>query len=224
MALTSTLFGGVSIGKDTSGNLKLGFTADRVGLAVRSPDGQWYVKDGDGLRNVTGATVDVSDGWIFRLPVSEVHEGDVVVVSDDPFSAVFVRKVGTEGQLQVLNPAEYSSGEFTQPTNLFGQRYYVKAVSLLDSLGDLGNENSLFFLLMLSRGDTTGKGDNLLPLLMLQKFQGDDELDKNVLLALLLQNDQSNALEALLLMQALGGGQKGRRPRQRPTEDEDANR
>ena len=37
-----SLFGGITIGKDTSGNFKLSFGFDQTGLAVRAPDGQFF--------------------------------------------------------------------------------------------------------------------------------------------------------------------------------------
>src|SRR5437773_909844 len=104
-----SLFGGVSIGRDTSGNFKMSLLSDRIELAVRTPDGQFYAKDKNGLKNVTELTVDAFDGMVFRLPVTKVKEGDVLIVSESPFTAVFVDKVDSNGTARVLNPASSSA-------------------------------------------------------------------------------------------------------------------
>src|SRR5262245_58394922 len=82
------------------------------------------------------------DGMIFKLPTTTVKQGDVIVTSENPFSAVFVEEVGNDGQVQVLNPAISSSVRYVQPFNLFGQRFFVKATNLLESFGSGDSQRS----------------------------------------------------------------------------------
>ena len=60
-----SVFGGITIGKDISGNFKLSFGFDQTGLAVRAPDGQFFgfTKDA-GLTNVTDVTLDLAVGGL----------------------------------------------------------------------------------------------------------------------------------------------------------------
>ena len=197
---TKALFGGVSIGRDMSGNFKVSLAGEGIGLAIRTPDGQYYARGKDGLRNVTELTVDTFDGLVLKLPVARVKEGDILIVSDNPFTAVFVDDVSPEGQVRVLNPATNSAVDFAQPANLLGQRFFVKATNLLESFD---GSNSLLPLLLLEKKD----GESLLPFFLMQQLQGGDgQLNNPLLLALLLRADKGDTLETIMLLQALGGG------------------
>lgn len=201
-----SLFGGVSIGRDTSANFKMSLAGDRLGLAVRTPDGQFYTRERTGLKNVTDLTLDAFEGMVLRLPVTKVKEGDVIVVSENPFSAVFVDQVNENGQVRVLNPANSSAVDFAQPANLLGQRFFVKATNLLESFGSGDGDKSLLLLLLLSKTDGGAQGDSLLPLLLMQQTQGGGQLNNPLLLALMLRGGKGDALETIMLLQALGGG------------------
>src|SRR3569833_761564 len=202
-----SFLGGLSVGRGTSGNFKLSFVGDRMELAVKSPDGQFYARDGSGLRNVTGATLDAFDGMIVKLPTPQVGKGDVIVVSENPFNAVFVEDVASDGQVRVLNTAITAQVPYVQPKNLLGQRLFVKAASLFESLGDDTARFPLPLLLILSSDSSSSQAD-LLPLLLLSQSQTNGgSLNSPLLLALLLREGAGqtrDGLETLLLMQALG--------------------
>ena len=203
-----SLFGGVSMGRDTSGNFKMSLVGDRMDLAVKTADGQFYARDEGGLRNVTGVTLDAFGGMIFKLPATKVNKGDVIVVSESPFNAVFVEEVGEDERVRVLNPAISSQVDYVQPKNLLGQRFFIKATSLLDSFGGDKSQNSLLLLLLSGKGEG-GSQTDLLPLLlmMMQGYGGAGELNNPLLMALLLRGGAGSGdpLETLLLLQALGG-------------------
>jgi len=202
-----SLFGGVSMGRDTSGNFKMSLVGDRMDLAVKTADGQFYARDDGGLRNVTGVTLDAFGGMIFKLPATKVNKGDVIVVSESPFNAVFVEEAGEDGRLRVLNPAISSHVDYVQPKNLLGQRFFIKATSLLESFGGDKSQNPLLLLLLFGKGEG-GSQTDLLPLLMMMKGNGGvGELSNPLLIALLLRGGagSSDTLETLLLLQALGG-------------------
>jgi len=211
----------VSIGQDTSGYFKLSFN----GLAVKAPDGRFlaYVRDSkdktkDHLLDVSELTLDGTDNFIYRIPVpfKKVKRGDLVITSEDPFSAVFARDdADANGQFSALNPEDNTKTEYIQPANLFNIQFFVKVFSPIavgglaaGALGGGAFEEKLLPLLLL--GDK--KDDGLAKLLLLQGLSGGalggKALEGNNLLPLLLLSDKggkSNLLEILLLLQALEG-------------------
>jgi hypothetical protein len=207
-----SLFGGVSIGRDTSGNIKMSFAGDRLALAIRSPEGQFFTRDKGGLKNVTDLTMDALEGAVLRLPVPTVKEGDVIVMSENPFAAAFIDEVGKGGQVRVAK-TDGSLTDFEQPANLLGQRFFIKATNLLESFADgrgEGDQNLLFIMLLLGKGDGSASSDNLLPLLLMQQSQGSGgQLNNPMLLALMLRGGKGDMLDTLMLMQALAGGVLG---------------
>jgi hypothetical protein len=208
-----SLVGGVSIGRDTSGNIKVSFVGDRPALAIRSAGGDFFVREKNGLRNVTDLTVDALEGMVLRLPVSSVQEGDIVILSENPFTAAFVDEVGTSGQVRVAK-TDGSVTDFDPPANLLGQRFYVKATNLMESLGGgEGDKNLLLLMLLLGKGDGGTQTDNLLPFLLMQQGQGGSgPLGNPLLLALLLRGDKGDSLQTLMLMQMFGGSVPGGGP------------
>lgn len=203
-----SLFGGVSIGRDTSGNIKLSLGGDRLGLAIRSPEGRFFARGADGLKDVTDLTMDAFEGVVVRLPVTSVKEGDVIVISESPFTAAFVDEVGSGGHCRV-SKTDGSVTDFEPPANLLGQRFFVKATSLLESFGDsAGGDKGLLWMLLLSKGNDGASNDNLLPLLLMQQGMGEGgQLNNPLLLALTLRGGKGgDLLETILLMQSLGSG------------------
>jgi len=205
-----SLFGGVSIGRDASGNIKMSFAGDGLALAIRSVEGQFVTRDKEGLKNVTDLTLDAFEGAVLRLPVTTVKEGDVIVMSETPFTAAFIDEVSTGGKVRVAK-TDGTVTDFEPPANLLGQRFFIKATNLLESFGDGGDDKSLLFLmLLLGKGEGGESSDSLLPLLLLmQQGQGgsSSQLSNPLLLVLLLRGGKGdNMLETLLLLQALGGG------------------
>lgn len=205
-----TMFGGVSIGKETSGNIKPSIR----GLAVKVADGKYVARDGDGFLDVGGFVFDGGDKYVYRLPVNEqqVEPGDLLVMSDSPFQTLFVKSV-KDGTIVGLDPASGSVVEYVPHTNMFGLTFFVKAVSLIDNLGagsGSGSGIDLLPLLLLSNdgGGMSGSGDGdsgLTTLLLLQSLGGGQTTDINKLLPLLLlKGNKGDGLESLLLLQALG--------------------
>ena len=230
MAITSYLgsvditsyFGGVSFGQDTSGYFKLSING---GLAVKAPNGKFYtyVKEQeqaqDNLFEVDNLTFDAADDLIYRIPfpVEKVRRGDLIITSEDPFSAVFARdKVDQNGQLSVLDPKDFTKTDFVQPGNLLNiilnTRLVVKVISLISvggtgagALGGITFDNKLLPLLLLL-GDKTD--DGLAKILLLQALGGGvlGGNGNNLLPLFLLLGDKSgkgDLREILLLTQAL---------------------
>lgn len=198
-----TLLGGVALGKDTSGNFK----PSMKGLAVRRPDGKFYVHDGQQMLDVNDLTLDGADNYIYRLPVQSVKQGDLIITSDSPFSILYVQDVSKEGQLSGLNPYTNTVEQYIPPANLLNIHFFVKVVSLLDGLaGDRESDNLLPLLLLSNKSN-----DGLTPLLLMQALGGTSLESKNLLPLLLLlgnKNDSSktgDSLTTLLLLQAFGG-------------------
>ena len=206
-----SLFGGVSVGRDTSGNIKVSFVGDKLALAIKSTSGDFFIREKDGLKNVTDLTVDAFEGMVLRLPVTTVKEGDIIVLSENPFTAAFIDQVETGGSVRVAK-TDGSVTDFEPPANLLGQRFYVKATNLMESFGTGGaDKNALLLMLLLGKGDAGTQSDSLLPFLLMQLGAGGagGSLNNPLLLALLLRNDKSDWLQTVLLMQALGGGVLG---------------
>jgi hypothetical protein len=164
-----------------------------------------------------------------------VQAGDLLITSDDPFHALFVKGKGRNGTIKAIDPRTSTEVDYIPPTNMFGVRFFVKAISLVEGLGGQGADN-LLPLLALSEGGLGGLGlgggaaaggggaaggaggaggteDLLGTLLVLQGFGG-QAADINKLLPLLLLKGRGDGLETLLLLQAfglnlgnLGGGQ-----------------
>lgn len=215
-----TIFGGVAIGKDTSGNIK----PSVKGLAVKVSDTKFVVRDGDSLLDVDGFVIDGGDRYVYRMPVKpdQVEAGDLLITSDDPFHALFVKAVGKSknGTIRALDPRTSTEVDYIPQTNMFGVRFFVKAISLVEGLGGGGADN-LLALLALSEGGLGGLGggaaagaaggaaggaggdDNLATLLLLQGFGG-KAVDINKLLPFLLLKGKGDSLETILLLQALG--------------------
>jgi len=217
-----SLFGGVNIGKDTSGNLKPSFT----GLAVRDWGGRFISMDSknetlvDNINFVIGG----NESYVYRIPVKDVNKGDVIIKSDNPFDALFVLEENN-GQITGLNPLTKNRDTYTPPRNLLiqGAQFFIKAVSLVDAIGGGGGGQDLLSLILLSdgaatasNGATTATGDtgisSLTSLIILQALSG-KAVDINKLLPfLLLSQSPGNGAGELLALQGLGIGLIGPNP------------
>jgi hypothetical protein len=135
---------GVRIGQDTSNN----FAITPMGLAILGRDSRYYsLEEHEGrlrLMDVSSLVLPINPG-VFRVPVEEVHFGDLILISDSPFSAMFVHEVHHHGR--EIHGLEVTSNERIQylpPHNPFGEllfghrtNLYVRFVSVLDLLSDL---------------------------------------------------------------------------------------
>jgi hypothetical protein len=200
-----SIFGGVSIGKETTGNIRPSIK----GLAVKVADGKFVARDGDGFFDVGDFVFDGGEKYVFRLPVNEdqVVPGDLLVLSDAPFQALFVKTI-KDGTISGLDPTSGAVMEYPPHTNMFGVRFFVKAVSLIENLGSGGTD--MLPLLLLLGGDgggmASGESDSsLTTLLLMQSLGGGQNADISKLLPLLLlKGNKGDGLESLLLMQVLG--------------------
>src|SRR6266487_2094120 len=200
-----SIFGGIAIGKDISGNFKLSFK----GLAIRASDDKFVAKDGDQFLDVTDLTLDGTENFVYRLPVQNVNNGDVVIMSENPFTVMFVQNVDQDGTtISGYVPQTGTIESWFPTTNVLNVQFFVKVVSLLDGLGgdNTGANNLLPLLLLGKRGNGSNSDDSLTALLMLQAFGGKTLDGNNLLPLLLLSGSKGDGLETLLLMQGLGGG------------------
>jgi len=101
-----TLFGGVQIGRDTSGQ----FALTRDGrLAVLRPNGTYasMMHDNvDQLVDVTPLVLAGVDPMVVRIPVrlSQLNRGNLIIVSDAPFSPLLVLKPPEANRIAALDP------------------------------------------------------------------------------------------------------------------------
>ena len=124
----ASLFG-VQIGADVTNNFALSFS----GLAVQTPDGRYVTldEDADSLIDVTPLILPISP-YVFRLPATEVHRGDLIITSDPPnFTALYVIDDEDPDELECLDTGTAQVVQYRAPRNLFFQ-FFVRAVSLFD--------------------------------------------------------------------------------------------
>jgi hypothetical protein len=204
------IFGGVALGKDTTGNIKWSILDN--GPAVRRTDGTFVaLKPGTNRVDVvTGLTMDGLD--FYRLPAglsttASLSAGDLIIVADNPFSPYFVLRV-QDGTIDVLDPITNELCTLSEPTNPFGLTFFVKVVSLFGLIGGApgATPQSLLPLLLLS-GSSSNNG--LLLALLLGSQSGSGAHDLKALLPLLLLSGegggQSDGLLALLALQGTTG-------------------
>ena len=205
---------GVKLGKDLSDNFALTFT----GLAVRAPDGRLYqfAKDNPSapLADVTGLTISSSKPVAYRIPVSTVEVGAILVTSDEPFAVLFVQEVVSPTHIRGIDPFRQEQVDYVVPSNIFSLAFFVRVVSIFDLFGGAGGGifgtppggasafNPLLFLL-LARGDSDkrDKKDSLALLAALSQTGGGAAPSNIALLALLLDD-----IDPLLLLALQGFG------------------
>lgn len=128
-----TTLGGVALGRDLTGNF--GFTLN--GVAVLRPNGTWVALDaeGDALVDVTPLVLPGMDPLVFRMPsnLDQLRRGDRLIVSDAPFSPLFVLHPFERGDagIQVLDPLTGWLSGYLPARNLF-LNFVVLAVSPFD--------------------------------------------------------------------------------------------
>jgi hypothetical protein len=128
-----SILGGIQFGRDASGN----FALSVGGLAVRRTDGTFVMLDeaDERLIDVTPLVLSGIDPGVVRVPVDagSLRRGDVLVVSDTPFSALFVLD-HDGGRIRGLNPLIGQIVTVVPPLNLFFN-FVVRAICLFDLLG-----------------------------------------------------------------------------------------
>lgn len=229
--LGTSIFGGVAIGKDTSGNLKLSVR----GLAAQNPNTHRFILVGTtggekGPIDVTELILPSADKYIYRLPVTadNVMQGDIIVKSDSPFNVIFVDKVDDGGR--AVHGVELITSDrvvYLPPATFFGPRLFVKAVSIFDLFGlhhpgtgtsgtaagtPMGIDPNFLFLLTMgdtgstsvgSGGGSGSKNDPLAELLLLQSLAGNRADLSRLIPLLLLRGQGGDSLETILLLQSL---------------------
>lgn len=202
----SSIFSGILIGKDTSGNFK----PSSEGLAVRTtPDGRFFsmTSDHKQLLDVTELTLDGGEAYVYRLPITrkELKPGDLIITSENPFSVLFIEQVHQNGEVRGLDPSTSRIYTYTPKVSLFSEApLYVKVVSLLDGLDQgAAGEGILSLLLLGNKGDSPNS-DNALRTVLLIRALGGKSADKKLLPLLLLTGNKSEGLETILLLHALG--------------------
>lgn len=204
----SSVLNGISIGKDTTGN----FRPTLMGLAVRTDDGKFVVREGDGFLEFPAEWVPSGgDGYVFRLPVKlhDVKRHDVIVRSETPMRTMFVEKVDAGSkQIEGLDPASRERITYVPPSNLLLKtELCVKVVSLIDDLPLKGNGSRMLpWLLMTQGAGAASSGDGALStLLMTQALDGGASEQELLPLLLMSPGSGSDSMQAFLVMQALSG-------------------
>jgi hypothetical protein len=130
---------GLRIGQDTTGN----FALTPAGLAVLGRDSRYYSFESYGERarllDVTSLILPINPG-VYRIPALEVRPGDLILISDSPFSALFVIEIAEFG-IVGLEATCNELVTYFPPENLFGDRFFghrnnifVRIVSTFDLL------------------------------------------------------------------------------------------
>ncbi len=133
---------GPALGRDTSGN----FALTVEGLAVRAGDRfVTAIIDDEGaeLVDVSSLVISGVDPWVYRLPVTIPSRGDLILISDNPFSVRYVLESGPA--VVSLDPATGDVAELIAAQNPFVS-FFVKIVSLFgqppedleEGIGDAG--------------------------------------------------------------------------------------
>jgi len=230
--LGNLLFGGIAIGKDTSGNLAFA-PEGRHNVAARkqapNPDNDtfWAAREIDGQLRLVDVTpiVRPTNDFIFRVPVRarEVEPGDVLILCDNPFQALFVKEREDNGTIVGLDlNSNLTAHVPSRQALLHEPQLLVQAISIFDLFrrdrgGRLGEDNinlEAFALLGLlgsgaagtpgtgAGGSSGGQGAADLGTLLAWRAatgeDGDGELDE--ILPFLLLGSQSGDWSKLILL------------------------
>jgi hypothetical protein len=196
------LFGGISVGKDTSNNFKISTT----GLAVRKAGDNGFVAfDGTNLINVDGLVFDGGSDYVYKVPAKTVKAGDLIITNEDPLHTLFVKEVHDD-KVNGLDPESGFEETYRPQNNLLRVQFFIKVVSLLDGFLDASDEGSLLPLLLLGGLGKDGGTNDTLSILLLSKALSGKSNDNNFLPFLLLSEQKGNAMETLILLSTLSGG------------------
>jgi hypothetical protein len=198
-----SFLGGVAIGRDNSGN----FRPSLKGVAVRIEKNRFVGVDNDRLLDVTPLTFEGADDTIYRVPIKDPQKGDLIIISDNPLRALFVREVFTNGHLRGLDPINSTVSDYVPTSNILNLKFYIKIVSLFDEMVSRTDQDKLLLLSLLGKGDgRTGVGESLLALLLLE-FSGrqvpDQDLMRMLLLIRMAGTNSGGAAEALVLQRLM---------------------
>ncbi|MDO9714198.1 hypothetical protein [Paracraurococcus lichenis] len=179
--------GGVSIGKETSGNLKLSFMGD---VAVRTPDGKYVVGKNGQIADVTAFILDGSEKYLLRIPTAKIKADDLVVVSDNPFKVISVLEANEDGRIKGIDLMAGTVVEHAPragvilPFGVVPQKVFVKVASLLEAFGaedmtKMGGIERMMPLLLFGNAQADGsKKTDLIDTMMMMRMMsgvGSDE-------------------------------------------------
>lgn len=116
----------VSIGPDVSGN----FVISLYGLAVNRPDGRAVLhRDGELIDvSLFVMPMPAASLGVYGIPVSEVHYGELIKISDCPYSLLYVLEVTPSG-FRGLDPFMGTIVYYTEPVSPFFT-YFVRMESI----------------------------------------------------------------------------------------------
>lgn len=208
----TTLTGGVSIGKDDSGDFMLSI----AGMAVKTRDGAYIANGGRQMVDVTDGVIEGSEEYIYRVPASDVGLGDLIITSDAPFSALFVQSIEEEKGIRGIrgiDPRTSRMQAYVQPTNIFNLAFFVKVIGVSDLLTRReDNDLSAILACLLLSGGSQGQGqglglDNPLTIVLLSQAlsHGHGRDDVLPLLIAMSGTQDSNTLPLLLLASRFSG-------------------
>jgi len=221
---------GIQLGKDVSNN----FTLTIAGLAVRV-DGRLYAFDktpgvSQPLQDVTGLELSLGTPSVYRLPVTTLNPGDLIVTSDSPFEVLFVTKFDPQGEgIKGIDPFDQERVVRVLPRNLFNLNLLVRVASIFDLFGGgffsplptgtpFGSQggplSGLGLLMLLQQQGPSGGPSDLTNLLLysqlfgsgMQGGQGGTGTMNPSLLYFLLGNNGGGDMSPLLLAALSGGG------------------
>jgi hypothetical protein len=129
---------GPSLGLDTSGNFALSITGQGVGRAqLAILNGNRYFTaliddEGEQLLDATSLVTTGVNPCVYRIPVSVPSRGDLILISDCPFSVRYVLGAGEgpEPRIFGLDPVTGDVAELIPASNPFIGCFYIKIVSL----------------------------------------------------------------------------------------------
>jgi len=200
----ATLTGGVSIGNDASGDFMLSIT----GIAVRTRGGGYVANDGRQMVDVTDFVIDGSEGYVYRVPTTDVDRGDLIVTSDAPLATLFVQDIREDGTIRGIDPRTNRVQIYVQPTNIFNLAFFVKVVGVFDVFRRREDDDlSAILSFMLLSGGSQGFGLNnpLAAILLFQALSPNRDRDDILPLLIAMGGTEGNMLPLLLLASRFRG-------------------
>jgi hypothetical protein len=178
----------VSIGRDTSGHLKLSPTAVAVGTAA----GRWLVEQEGELVDLTGLVFEDLEGLISKIPIpaAGVRSSDRIVTAERPlFSTQFVHEVRDSDQsMEGISSGCAEVVRYAPPENLLKGRRLVKVFTVFANGDESVTDDKWLPVLPLSRDARNAAGDDRLGMLPLGQLTGSIKpIDAGLLPLLLLE-------------------------------------
>jgi len=158
--------------------------------------------------DVTDFVIDGSEGYVYRVPTTDVDRGDLIVTSDAPLATLFVQDIREDGTIRGIDPRTNRVQIYVQPTNIFNLAFFVKVVGVFDVFRRREDDDlSAILSFMLLSGGSQGFGLNnpLAAILLFQALSPNRDRDDILPLLIAMGGTEGNMLPLLLLASRFRG-------------------